>query len=105
MKVVILASLDQEKEIKRYKDIFIDTGWEVVVPAKQKDNVDKVSIILDYFNIISYADLAFVIKKPDGSLDKGVTYEMVYAKRCGVPIMYNTTFTSMLERYMHLKED
>lgn len=105
MKVVILASSDQEKEIKMCKDIFMRTGWEVVAPAKQKDNVDKVSIILDYFNEISYADLVFVIEKPDGSIGDGVMYEIAYAKRCGVPIIYNTTFTSMLESYMSLKED
>lgn len=107
MKVTISGAKNQEKEIRKYAEMFKNAGCVVSLPLnmKQVDITKPITAVNGYFDDISYSDFLFVVNKPDGQPSKSSIYHMAFAKRCGIPVIINSQFTSMLEYYIFLKEE
>lgn len=99
MRVTIIGSLKQRKEIDFYKNLWMNAGCTVISPIERPQD-PLYNVIVDYFNHISNSDMVFVVTKPDGKCGNGVTYELAYAKRCGVPVIFDTQFKCMVEYYV-----
>lgn len=85
-KVVIIASLSQEDDIKDVKDYYLSLGYLVAYPKAQFNNKSFHEIVEDYFYEISLADKVVAITKDDGSFGEGSTYELAFAKFLNKPI-------------------
>lgn len=85
-KVVIIASLSQEDDIKKVRDHYFNMGYLVDYPKAQFNNKSFREIVEDYFYRISLADKVVAITKDDGSFGEGSIYELAFAKFLNKPI-------------------
>lgn len=85
-KVVIIASLSQEDDIKKVRDHYFNMGYLVDYPKAQFNNKSFREIVEDYFYRISLADKIVAITKDDGSFGEGSIYELAFAKFLNKPI-------------------
>lgn len=85
MKIVIIASLSQEEEIKKVADIYKSVGCQVDYPTKQQ-NKNFIQIVQDYLYKISVADRVIAITKDDGTFGEGSMYEIAFARFLIKPI-------------------
>jgi hypothetical protein len=85
MKVIIIASLSQEDEIKKVADIYEKIGITVAYPTRQQ-NKEFSQIVEDYLYRISMADKVVAITKDDGTFGEGAIYEIAFAKYLNKPI-------------------
>ena len=85
MKIVIIASLSQEDEIKKVADGYKKMGHLVDYPVKQQ-NKEFSRIVEDYLYRIGVADKVVAITKADGTFGEGATYEIAFAKYLNKPI-------------------
>ena len=78
-RVIIIASLSQENDIKNVTEHYRKIGCFVDYPIRQSDK-EFSEIVDNYLYRINLADLVVVISKPDGTLGRGSTYELSFAK-------------------------
>ena len=88
-----IGSLSQESQIKKFADqllmdLPIKYGVRYVYSQPDKDFQD---LVKECFDNIEWADVIYVILKNDGSIGRGVAYEIEYAKRCKKEINIVTT--------------
>lgn len=89
LKVFVVGSLSQEKEIKEYaKKLATKIGVENVRYAKKEPDKDFDYLVLQAYKNIDWADVVYIMKKPDGTIGTGTTYEMQYAMHTGTHINY-----------------
>lgn len=93
IKAYIIGSLSQESQIKKFADqllmdLPIKYGVRYVYSQPDKDFQD---LVKECFDNIEWADVIYVILKNDGSIGRGVAYEIEYAKRCKKEINIVTT--------------
>ena len=85
MKVIIIASLSQEDEIKKVADIYKKVGHIVDYPKRQQYK-DFSRIVEDYLYRISLADAVIAITKDDGTFGECSIYEIAFARYLNKPI-------------------
>lgn len=93
IKAYIIGSYSQESLIKKFADqllmdLPIKYGVRYVYSQPDKDFQD---LVKECFDNIEWADVIYVILKNDGSIGRGVAYEIEYAKRCKKEINIVTT--------------
>lgn len=90
-KIVIIASLYQEDDIKTTVDYYTRLGYVVDYPKRQP-NKNFADIVEDYLRKIYDADLVVAITKNDGTFGEGATYELAFAEFFGKRIvtLHNT---------------
>ena len=78
-KAYIIGSLTQSSLIKKFAmDLPIKYSVRYVYSQPDKDFQD---LVKECYDNIEWADIIYVIKKKDGTIGNGVTYELEYAKR------------------------
>ena len=78
-KAYIIGSLTQSSLIKKVAmDLPIKYSVRYVYSQPDKDFQD---LVKECYDNIEWADIIYVIKKKDGTIGNGVTYELEYAKR------------------------
>ena len=83
-KYFIIGSLKQEdKIIKLSSEKYSDSKHVYSDPNKS-----FIELVKAAFDNIDKADTIVVVRKPDGSIGEGTTYESEYAKRMGKNIIY-----------------
>ena len=88
-KAYIIGSLTQSSMIKKFAmDLPIKYSVRYVYSQPDKDFQD---LVKECFDNIEWADVIYVILKNDGSIGRGVAYEIEYAKRCKKEINIVTT--------------
>ena len=93
IKAYVIGSLTQSSLIKKFADqllmdLPIKYGVRYVYSQPDKDFQD---LVKECFDNIEWADVIYVILKNDGSIGRGVAYEIEYAKRCKKEINIITT--------------
>ena len=83
IKAYVIGSLTQSSLIKKFADqllmdLPIKYGVRYVYSQPDKDFQD---LVKECYDNIEWADIIYVIKKKDGTIGNGVTYELEYAKR------------------------
>lgn len=86
-KVLILGSMSQCKEIASLAKRLEAPGDADVEYAKPEDK-DFKDVVSGIFDKIDNCDIIFALKKPDGSIEKGLVYELEYAKRLKKMVVY-----------------
>ena len=88
-KVYIIGSLKLKDEIIFLASTLIAEGYVVRYVQEETDkNITFESLVIQCFNNIQWADVIYIVKKEDGSIGEGVTYESVFAKFLRKPIKY-----------------
>lgn len=89
LKVFVIGSLSQEEKIRECaKKLSCKIGNENVRYVKSEPDKNFNNIIIQAYKNIDWADVIFVIKKPDGTIGTGTTYEVQYASHTGTHIEY-----------------
>lgn len=81
----IIGSLSQANQIKRVACSIKGADVRYVQSESDKTFSECVSTCFDN---IEWADIIYVVLKPDGTVGQGVTYELEYAKRLNKEIQY-----------------
>lgn len=79
-KIYIIGSISQKDKIKSFADYYIGTGRYEVRFVKEEPETPFNVLVGHCFSNILWADRVYVIPKPDGTLGRGVTYEVAFAK-------------------------
>lgn len=89
LRAFVIGSLSQEETIKEYaKKLSDKIGSENVRYAKSESDKDFDHLVIQAYKNIDWADAIFIVKKPDGTIGTGTTYEMQYALHTGKHIEY-----------------
>ena len=80
IKAYIIGSLSQESQIKKFAKKLSSIGNNVKYVFSQPDK-DFQDLVTECFDNIEWADIIYAVKKKDGTIGNGVTYELEYAKR------------------------
>lgn len=88
MKVYVIGSISQEKEILKVAKKREILGDEVRF-VKREDAPIRLGDLIQYgYNNIDWADLVLVVIKPDGTIGNGTLYETEYATHVRKPVTY-----------------
>lgn len=81
--VFVIGSLTQSTQIKEIAKKYIHAKYVHSQPSKSFKQ-----LVSEAFDNIEEADVIIALRKPDGSIGQGVTYEIEYAKRLNKKIIY-----------------
>lgn len=89
LKAFVIGSLSQEEKIREYGEkLASKIGNENVRYVKSEPDKDFDHLIIQAYKNIDWADVVYAIKKPDGMIGTGTTYEIQYAIHTGTHIEY-----------------
>ena len=89
LKAFVIGSLSQEEKIREYGEkLASKIGNENVRYVKSEPDKDFDHLIIQAYKNIDWADFVYAIKKPDGTIGTGTTYEIQYAIHTGTHIEY-----------------
>lgn len=86
MTYVVIGSLSCEDQIEKVVKSNADNNC-LFRPAP-RSHMTFEEIVCECFYAICHADVVFVVPKSDGTLGKGTTYELVYAKMCNKDVIH-----------------
>ena len=87
-KVFIIGSMQQEEKIKYVAENIEKLQYAEVKYVKPQPSKPFLKIVSEVFDNIEESDTIIVVKKPDGSVGYGVTYEVEYARRLRKKIIF-----------------
>ena len=96
-KQYVIGSLSQYKTIESVANALrqtkptCPTDQTEVRYIKPEPNKSFEQCVQTCFDNIEWADIIHIIRKPDGTIGQGVTYEAEYARRLRKPIEYHET--------------
>lgn len=79
-KVLVLGSMSQHKEIMNLVKR-LEAPGDAIVDYAKPEGKDFEDVVSGIFDKIENCDIIFALKKPDGSIGKGLVYELEYARR------------------------
>lgn len=82
--VFVIGSLTQSTQIKEIAKKYEHVKYAHPQPPSKPFS----QIVSEVFDNIDEADVIIALRKPDGSIGQGVTYEIEYAKRLNKKILY-----------------
>ena len=87
-KIYIIGSISNYKEITKAAYEYYDKADYDINYVFPQPNRSLKELIIECFEKIREADIIVVVKKDNGSIGDGTTYEVVYAETLGKDIVY-----------------
>ena len=85
--IYIIGSLSQQEKIEKIGKCLINNIAGSVRYVKKESDLSFNECISQCYNNIEWANVIIVIKKEDGTIGDGVSYEMEYARRLNKKII------------------
>ncbi len=85
--IYVIGSLSRDEKIKEIAEDYASFGHHVDYVKKQPETPFS-KLVEDCFDKIEKADLVLVVPRDDGSIGKGTTYEIVFARRVGTDVIF-----------------
>lgn len=85
--IYVIGSLSRDEKIKEIAEDYASFGHHVDYVKKQPETPFS-KLVEDCFDKIEKADLVLVAPRDDGSIGKGTTYEIVFARRVGTDVIF-----------------
>ena len=88
MKIYVIGSLTQHREIRLIASVLNTIEENEVRFVKRQAEFSLETCIKMCYENIEWCDVVYILRKENGELGNGVTYEKVYAEKCHKEIIY-----------------
>ena len=88
MKIYVIGSLTQHREIRLIASTLNTIDGNDVRFVKRHDELSLENCINMCYENIEWCDVVYILRKENGTLGNGVTYEKVYAEKFHKEIIY-----------------
>ena len=88
MKIYVTGSLIQHREIRLIANTLSTIKGNVVRYSKSSLELNLDDLIMRRYENIDWCDVVYILRKENGDLCDGVTYEKVYAEKQHKEIVY-----------------
>lgn len=88
MKIYVIGSLTQYREIRLIGNTLSTIKGNVVRFVKSSPELNFDDLIMKCYENIDWCDVVYILRKENGELGDGVTYEKVYAEKQHKEIVY-----------------